>query len=117
CPAIRVQALMLFGQVPDWQEREQHLEKEWGSCIESLDRMMSQSESRIRSGSKLNAGTWELYESTIPHFFMAFLSVPKKQQNISVAHCAPEGTFGFIHLYTMFPRDYHDRPAMYFEAP
>jgi hypothetical protein len=116
-PAIRAQASMLFGQEPDWQVREQTLETEWKINIDLLKHMVSQSESRIRCGSKLDAGTWELYESTIPHCFLGFLSVPKTQQSISSVASAPDGTFGFVHLYPMFSKDYHDRPAIYFEAP
>jgi len=116
-PAIKAQALMLFGYEPDWQVREQTVEMEWGNAVERLKLMVSQSESNIRLGSKTSAGSWELYESTLPHFFFAFLSVPKKKQGLPSDAFVPNGTFGFVHLYPMFPKDYYDRPAIYFEAP
>jgi hypothetical protein len=62
-----------------------------------------------------HAGHWEFYESKVPHFYMAFLSVPGKYDpNLKQA---PAGTFGFVHLYTKFPRGYHTRPTLYLEAP
>jgi len=62
-----------------------------------------------------HAGHWELYESKVPHFYMAFLSVPGKYDpNLKQA---PVGTFGFVHLYTKFPHGYHTRPGLYLEAP
>src|SRR5712692_3043555 len=98
-PAIKAQALMLFGYEPDWQVREQTVEMEWGNAVERLKLMVSQSESNIRLGSKTSAGSWELYESTLPHFFFAFLSVPKKKQGLPSDAFVPNGTFGFVHLY------------------
>ncbi len=96
---------MLYGFEPDWQKRDQKLEREWGNAIERLYLMMEESENKIRSGSRMQSGSWELYESTIPHFFFAFLSVPKGQQSILPSEKAPDGTFGFVHLYPMFPKE------------
>jgi hypothetical protein len=62
-----------------------------------------------------HAGQWEFYESRVPHFYMAFLSVPGRYDpNLKQA---PSGTFGFVHLYPKFPHGHHARPGLYLEAP
>src|SRR5262249_12264906 len=66
---------------------------------------------------KAHSGSWELYQSTLPHFYMAFLSVPKKHQNIQLQDPAPNGTFGFVQLYPMFASSHEQRPAIFFKAP
>ncbi len=62
------------------------------------------------------AGHWELYESKVPNFYMAFLSIPKNYAGRMEQ--VPEGTFGFVYLYPMFANKdkYETRPALYLEA-
>jgi hypothetical protein len=61
-------------------------------------------------------GGWELYESHVPHFYLAFLSVPGKHRSIPIPTTAPDNTFGFVHLYPMIPHDYDSRPALCLET-
>lgn len=110
---LRASALMVFGR-PSWAERERLLVGEWKDNINILKRRIDQSNANIRN--QQTAGSWELYESKVPHFFMGFLSVPKLVLAAQQTDSAPEGTFGFVHLYPMFSWNYEDRPAIYFEA-
>ena len=43
---------------------------------------------------------------------MAFLSVPGKYRKIDSLEAAPDGTFGFVHLYLMYSCGYDLRPAI-----
>jgi hypothetical protein len=43
---------------------------------------------------------------------MTFLSVPGKYREFHAQEAAPEGTFGFVHLYLMFSGGYDLRPAI-----
>src|SRR5205085_2858085 len=68
----------------------------------------------MKEEDRKHAGHWELYESKVPHFYMAFLSVPKEYDR--KLERVPKGTFGFVYLYPMFARrgDKHDtRPVLY----
>jgi hypothetical protein len=116
-PAIKTQALMFFGQVPTWDDRIKALKGQWERADAELKRWVEQSELRLKTQRKVRSGSWELYESCLPHFYLAFLSVPKKHQNIRLQDPAPHGTFGFVHLYLMFPSSSDARPAICFEAP
>jgi hypothetical protein len=103
---IKAQWQMMLSRIPNWRDRGgakglEHLNarKTW------LLQLVSDSQ-----------GRWELYESSVPHFFMAFLSVPGEHREILPHQAAPGGTFGFVHLYPMLPADYEARPAIYLEG-
>src|SRR5215813_2668242 len=84
---LRASALMVFGR-PSWTERERLLVGEWEANINVFKRRVDQSNANIRN--QRTAGSWELYESKVPHFFMAFLSVPKMVPTAQQTDSAPE---------------------------
>ncbi len=77
--------------------------------------------SRAQAGTR--ADSFELYESKIPHFYLAFLSVPGHlSQDDKVPISAPKGTYGFVQLYQHFVTDYVKpdyvkRTGLYLESP
>jgi hypothetical protein len=117
--ALKAQWEWLMPRFPDWRDRASaegldYLETK----IKELHHWTKESSLQIHAmdeGHQKRAGHWELYESKVPHFYMAFLSVPGKYE-VSLKQ-APDGTFGFVQLYPMFPHENHTRPALYLEAP
>ncbi|MFI0909455.1 hypothetical protein [Streptomyces abikoensis] len=57
---------------------------------------------------------WEVLSSAVPHFYLAFLSVPSTAQQSGER--APNGTFGFVLPYLLAPRSYAARAGLYFES-
>lgn len=123
-----------------WQMLNQHLDlkdrvgkkgfERWDKKMDELMTFANALRDQIQKSEVTNAkgGTWEFYESHVPHYYMAFLSVPDESQILKpLEHeradtpnsppSAPLGTFGFVMLYPMLPNHYDDRPAIYLEAP
>ncbi|WHM41125.1 hypothetical protein [Streptomyces sp. BPTC-684] len=68
----------------------------------------------LRNASTSNSNRWLVLSSQVPHFYLAFLSVPDVPRN-SEDH-APAGTFGFVQPYLLAPRSYAARAGLYLEA-
>lgn len=105
-PGIKAQWEMMLSRIDDWRDRggEKGL-KHLNRRKELLFEQIAGWRNRL-----------ELYESSVPHFYLAFFSVPGDHQQIRSDQPAPGGTFGFVHLYPMLPADYEKRPAIYLEG-
>lgn len=67
----------------------------------------------------LASRAWEFYESSVPHTYMGFLSVPESNElkvSPRIMQAAPPNTFGLIHLYPMYVKDMESKPALYLES-
>jgi hypothetical protein len=97
------------------RKRLERLQHNINRLYDTVERSSNQIH-QIDGEPRKRAGRWELYESKVPHFYMAFLSVPRKNEESPKQ--VPDGTFGFVCLYPMFPhKDKHEtRPALYLEA-
>jgi hypothetical protein len=119
--ALTAQWQWLNSRFSDWRDRAgekgiKYLEVN----ISNVEQRAREASERIQSmdeAQRNRAGSWELYESCVPHFYLAFLSVPRKHISGSRPTQAPDGTFGFVHLYPMFPEAYETRCALYLEIP
>jgi hypothetical protein len=90
------------------------------AAIDKLNVIVAESRSKIskmEQQEKAHEGGWELYESRVPHFFLAFLSVPPVDPHDKQHTHAPNGTFGFVKPYPIFPLDDENRCGLYLEAP
>ncbi len=76
-----------------------------------------------------DVGNLEFYESEMVHPYLAFLSVPEEYKELpqpappedtqpedALPKLAPAGTFGFVHLYPIFPLNHQERPALCLDA-
>jgi hypothetical protein len=118
--ALKAQWEMIYSRVTKWQERVQKGQELLESQVQNLFKVVQDScecSKVINLDKPQKAGNWELYESKIAHPYFAFFSVPTKHLQDNRPHQAPPGTFGFIHLYPMFPHTYDSRPGIYLEAP
>lgn len=111
CDALRAQL--------EWLSRPGKRLERLQNNIDGLHNTAERSSNQIHAMDgerRKRAGRWELYESKVPHFYMAFLSVPRKNEESPKQ--VPDGTFGFVCLYPMFPHkdEYETRPALYLEA-
>lgn len=117
--ALKVQWEWLLSRLPNWQDRAgtkglDHLEIK----VNDLHHWAKESDLQVQAMDEeyqKRAGHWDLYASKVAHFYLAFLSVPGKHEVLPKQ--APDGTFGFVHLYPMFPHEYHTRCALYLEGP
>lgn len=117
---IKAQWQMILSRISRWQDRSgkmglDHIDAK----KKELHQWVQESQQQIQVMNKtdrMRAGSWELFESHVPHFYLAFLSVPGKHSGLQTPKPAPDGTFGFVHLYPMFPLDYELRPALYLET-
>lgn len=122
--ALRAQREWLSASSPNWQDRAadgpgKGLER-LASYIELVKQWARDADRRIQAmneAQRERAGCWYLYESDVPHFYMAFLAVPGECQDQQLPKQAPPGTFGFIQLYRMFVDDYPGRCALYLKTP
>ncbi len=117
--ALQAEWQWIRSRIPRWEQRA---DPESLSMLETsikvLHHRAKESHDEIQAMDidyQRHAGHWEFYESKVPHFYMAFLSVPGKYDpNLKQA---PVGTFGFVHLYPKFAQGHCTRPALYLEAP
>ena len=72
---------------------------------------------RRRIANNRENGYMRVYESTVPHFHMAFIVSPGEQAHNEDFKVAPTGTFGFVHLYPMFAENYERRCALFLDSP
>jgi hypothetical protein len=118
---IKAQWEMMLSRIDRWQDRSGKMGLEHiDAKKKELHQWVQESQQRIQAMSRIDrmrAGSWELFESHIPHFYLAFLSVPGKHTGLrKTPEPAPDGTFGFVHLYPMFPLGYELRPALYLDT-
>lgn len=75
---------------------------------------------RVRStlrGSSGKGGRLSFYESSIVHYFMAFLAVPGDFKITTDEERAPRNTIGLVQHYPHFPANYSKRCGIYMVSP
>lgn len=115
--ALKIEWEWLMSRLPNYKDRSSEegmddlTEKVAGLRIWA--KQSTQEIQHMDEQHRSRAGTWELFASRAPHFYMAFLSVPGIHKEMPIQ--APAGTFGFVVLYPKFPREYESRSALYLE--
>lgn len=109
-PTLRLQHDLLGAPA---EEEETHLRTRVEGLLDELKQRTSPT-TRER---------WEIFQSTAPHPFMAFLAVPGSHSELSGPDLdrpppgAPPGTFGFVYPYPMYIHTLGAAPGLLLQTP
>jgi hypothetical protein len=115
-PALKTQ----WGCLSRFPDRTgEDLKKKVSSLLDDFGPALRHEIQKLGKEYQKDVGNLEFYESEMVHPYLAFLSVPENYKELPQGASpkpAPVGTFGFVHLYPIFPCGFEERPALYLDA-